>query len=201
MAFDTDGARFGPTAMSTHPHKSMNPLLSLPAKKKERIFNQLRNCKLTDEAVKKQTGIDGLTQRQVKQFFAKYADEFWTNRVERAANEANALMKLVRKNPVEFSDGVLAVLGQEVFRRIASGKVEPGVLVQFTQLFARKRADDRAERALIARLEKQKQEMRSKMELALDSFVSELGKNEVAKNAFEVLKAELLGDMDRWEVA
>jgi hypothetical protein len=179
----------------------MNPLLSLPAKKKERIFNQLRNCKLTDEAVKKQTGIDGLTQRQVKQFFAKYADEFWTNRVERAANEANALMKLVRKNPVEFSDGVLAVLGQEVFRRIASGKVEPGVLVQFTQLFARKRADDRAERALIARLEKQKQEMRSKMELALDSFVSELGKNEVAKNAFEVLKAELLGDMDRWEVA
>ena len=187
--------------MSTHAHKSMNPLLSLPTKKKEQIFSLLRKCKVTDEAVQKQTGIAGLTRWQVEQFFAKYADEYWTMRVKRASNEANALIKLVQKNPVEFSEGVLAALGQEVFRQIASGKVEPGVLVQFTQLFARKRADDRAERALIARLEKQKQDMRSKMELALDSFIAEVGKNPVAQKAFGVLKTELLGDMDKWELA
>jgi hypothetical protein len=187
--------------MSTNSHKSLNPLLSLPTEKKEQIFVHLRKCKLTDEAVRKRTGIAGLTKRQVNQFFAKYADEFWTKRVERAANEATALIRLVRKNPVEFSEGVLAALGQEVFRQVASGKVEPGVLVQFTQLFARKHANDRAERALIARLEKQKEDMRSKMELALDSFVSELGKNPTAHAAFEVLKAELLGDVDKWEVA
>jgi len=187
--------------MSTHAKKSLNPLLSLPKKKKDQIFFLLRNFKLTDDTLRQQTGIAGLTQRQVDQFFAKYADEFWTQRVERAADEANALIRLVQKNPVEFSDGVLAALGQEVFRQIASGKVEPGVLVQFTQLFARKRADDRAERALIARLEKQKQDMRSKMELALDSFIAEVGKNPVAQKAFGILKTELLGDMDKWELA
>jgi hypothetical protein len=187
--------------MSTHAKKSLNPLLSLPTKKKEQIFFLLRKCKLTDDALRQQTGIAGLSQRQVDQFFAKYADEFWTKRVERAANEANALIRLVRKNPVEFSEGVLAALGQEVFRQIASGKVEPGVLVQFTQLFARKGADDRAERALVARLEKQKEDMRSKMERALDSFISELGKNAAAQKAFDVLRTELLGDIDKWEVA
>jgi hypothetical protein len=187
--------------MSTHAHKSLNPLLSLPTKKKEKMFALLRKCQETDESVQKQTGMAGLTKRQVDQFFAKYADEFWNKRVGRAANEANALIRLVRKNPVEFSEGVLAALGQEVFRQIASGKVEPGVLVQFTQLFARKRADDRAERALIARLEKQKEDMRSKMERALDSFVCELGKNAAAQKAFEILKTELLGDVDKLEVA
>jgi hypothetical protein len=186
--------------MSTHSHKSTNPLLGLPTQKKEKVFSQLRDCKLTDEAVQQKTGIAGLSKRQVKQFFAKYADEFWTRRVGRAADDANALIRVIRKNPVEFSEGVLAALGQEVFRQVAGGKVEPGVLVQFTQLFARKRADERAERALIARLEKQKEDMRSNMERALDSFVAELGKNAAARKAFDVLRTELLGDLDKWEV-
>jgi hypothetical protein len=178
--------------MPTTPAPS--PLLALPQDQKENIFIWLRegadvnaiNFRLRD------AGLPAATRQEIDAFFTSYAQERWTNRVGRAAEEANALMGLVRGSPGQIPEAILAALGQEAFRQISSGKVDPADLARYTSLFLRAREQDRSERALGLQNEKLLLARRNATERALDAFARELPKNPAALDAFENLKRQLL---------
>jgi hypothetical protein len=171
-----------------------NPLLSLPQEQKENIFIWLRegsdhdaiNLRLQD------AGLPSATKSQIDLFFTEYAHERWSRRIDRAAEEADALIALVRRAPGQIPEAVLAALGQEAFRQIVSGKVESADLARYTSLFLRAREQDRAERALDLQNEKLRLARRNATEKALDAFARELPQHPAALAAFESLKKQLL---------
>jgi hypothetical protein len=175
-----------------------NPLLNLTQEKKEKIFSLLRDGIDYDAitALEAKFQLPAATPPQVDQFFTTYARERWTRRVDRAAEEADALMGLVRRSPDQIPEAVLAALGQEAFRQIASGKADAAELVRYTSLFLRAREQDRSERALGLQGEKLLLARRNATERALDSFARELPQNPAALEAFENLKRQLLDQID-----
>jgi hypothetical protein len=180
---------------------STNPLLNLPQEQKENIFIWLRegsdhdaiNLRLQD------AGLPSATRQDVDLFFTAYARERWTRRIDRAAEEADALIALVRRSPGQIPEAVLAALGQEAFRQIASGKVESADLARYTSLFLRAREQDRAERALDLQNEKLRLARRNATEKALDAFARELPQNPAALEAFQNLKNQLLDQTEHLE--
>ena len=180
---------------------SPNPLLLLPQEQKENIFIWLRegsdhdaiNLRLQD------AGLPSATRREIDQFFTAYAHERWTRRIDRAAEEADALIALVRRSPGQIPEAVLAALGQEAFRQIASGKVESADLARYTSLFLRAREQDRAERALQLQNEKLRLDHRTATERALDAFARELPQHPAALAAFQHLKNQLLDQTEHLE--
>ena len=171
-----------------------NPLLALPQEDKEAIFIWLRegcdheavNVRLRDRE------LPAATKREIDQFFKAYAHERWTRRIDRAAQEANALVALVRQSPSQIPDAVLAALGQEAFHQITSGRADPASLARYTSLFLRARDQDRAERALTVQTDKIRQQQRTSVEKALDAFARDLPENPTALQAFQNLKHQLL---------
>ena len=182
---------------------SVNPLLALAQEQKENIFIWLRegsdhdaiNLRLQD------AGLPAATPREINSFFTEYARERWTRRIDRAAEEADALIALVRRSPGQIPEAVLAALGQEAFRQIASGKVESADLARYTSLFLRAREQDRAERALDLQNEKLRLARRNATEKALDAFARELPQNPAALEAFQNLKNQLLDQTEHLEEA
>jgi hypothetical protein len=174
--------------------RSSNPLLRLPQDQREDIFIWLRegadydaiNIKLLDK------DLPAATPREIDQFFRAYARERWERRVDRAAEEANALMTSMRRTPGNLPEAVLAALGQEAFRQISSGKAEASSLTRYTALFLRARDQDRAERALVVQAEKARHAQRTSVEKALDAFARDLPQNPAALKAFQQLKQQLL---------
>ena len=171
-----------------------NPLLALPQEAREDIFIWLREgC--DHEAVNvrlKDRELPAATPRQIDQFFTSYAHERWNRRIDPAAQEADALIALVRQSPSQIPDAVLAALGQEAFRQISSGKAEAASLARYTALFLRAREQDRAERALAVQTDKIRQQQRTSVEKALDAFARDLPENPTALQAFQNLKHQLL---------
>jgi hypothetical protein len=171
-----------------------NPLLALPQDDKESIFIWLRegcdheavNVRLRDR------DLPAATKREIDQFFKAYAHERWTRRIDRAAQEANALVALVRQSPSQIPDAVLAALGQEAFHQITSGRADPASLARYTSLFLRARDQDRAERALAVQTDKIRRQQRTSVEKALDAFARDLPENPAALKAFHHLKQQLL---------
>jgi len=178
-----------------------NPLLSLPQEHKENIFIWLREGADYDAIAMRLQDADlpSATRKQIDQFFVAYAHERWTNRIDRAAVEADALIALVRRSPGQISEAVLAALGQEAFRQIASGKVESASLARYTQLFLRAREQDRSERALQIQNERLRLAVRNNTERALDAFARELPQNPAALEAFQQLKNQLLDQTEHLE--
>jgi hypothetical protein len=180
---------------------SPNPLLTLPQEQKENIFIWLREG--TDhEGITlrlQDAGLPSATRQEVDQFFTAYARERWTHRIDRAAEEADALISLVRRSPGQIPEAVLAALGQEAFRQIASGKVESADLARYTSLFLRAREQDRAERALQLQNERINLSRRNATERALDAFARELPQNPAALEAFQQLKNQLLDQTEHLE--
>jgi hypothetical protein len=178
-----------------------NPLLRLSEAQKEDLFVYLREG--ADEEVIQEKlselGCRSYVRRQVDQFFKIYAQERWTKRIDRAAQEADALIQLVRRSPAQFSEGVLAALGQEAFRQIASGKVEADALAKYTSLFLRAKEQDRAERALLIQGERLRATQRNATEKALDAFARQIPKNPGAFEAFKKLKEQLLDQTEHLE--
>ena len=171
-----------------------NPLLNLPEEQRSKLFAWLRECPY-DDAVQhmlKDQGIADVTQAQLTEFFQLEAESHWEKRIERAALEANALVQLVERNPVRFSSGILAALGQEAFRQIASGQVDPDAMNKMATLFLKARGDDRAEQMLALRREKWKHDWRTQTEKALDAFARDLSKHPVTLEAFEQFKKQLI---------
>jgi hypothetical protein len=175
-----------------------NPLLSLPEEQRAKLFAWLRECPY-DDAVQhmlKDQGIADATQSQLTEFFQLEAESHWEKRIERAALEANALVHLVEKNPVQFSSGILAALGQEAFRQIASGQVEPDAMNKMATLFLKARGDDRAEQMLALRREKWKHDWRSQTDRALEEFSKEVEKHPAAREAFDALRREIFESVE-----
>jgi hypothetical protein len=178
--------------------RTLNPLLRLPQDQREDIFIWLRegadydaiNIKLLDK------DLPTATPREIDQFFRAYARERWERRVDRAAEEADALITSMRRTPGNLPEAVLAALGQEAFRQISSGKAEAAALTRYTALFLRARDQDRAERALVVQADKARHAQRTSVEKALDAFARDLPQNPAALKAFQDLKQQLLEPID-----
>jgi len=171
-----------------------NPLLMLAEEQSSKLFVWLRECPYHD-AVKQMLadqGIADVTDEELNEFFASEARMHWERRLQRAATEANALVTLAEQNPVKFSAGILAALGQEAFRQIASGEVAPEAMARMTHLFLKARADERSDHLLDLRREKMELDRRTQTEAALEAFAAEIEKHPAAREAFEALRAELL---------
>ena len=180
---------------------SPNPLLSLPHDQKEDIFSLIRDG-FEYDIIKSRlptTDLPSATDAEVKDFFGQYARERWTRRLDRAADEADALISLARRSPDQIPEAVLTALGQEAFRQITSGKVNPTDLARYTSLFLRAREQDRAERALDLQNERLLLARRNATEKALDAFARELPQHPAALAAFENLKNQLLDQTEHLE--
>jgi len=178
-----------------------NPLLSLSEAQKEDLFVYLREG-ADDEVIFEhlaEYGCPRPTRRQLDHFFKLHAQERWTKRIDRAAQEADALVTLVGRSPGHFSDAILAALGQEAFRQIAGGKVEAGALAKYTSLFLRAKEQNRAERALDLQNKRLLLARRNATEKALDAFARELPQNPAALEAFQNLKNQLLDQTEHLE--
>lgn len=175
-----------------------NPLFDLPEKERAQLFMWLRNCPYDDAVVAmlEEKGLEGVSREELSDFFQHEAEGHWEKRIERAALEANALVQLVEKNPVHFSSGILAALGQEAFRQIASGEADPNAMTKMATLFLKARGDERAEQMLEMRREKWMRDWRSQTEKALDALAGELSENPGAREVFNQLKAQLLDSQE-----
>ncbi len=176
-----------------------NPLLRLPDERRAKLFFWLRECPYPD-AVRQMLAeqeLPGVTNAELNEFFEAEARLHWERRLHRAATEADALIRLVEQNPVKFSNGILAALGQEAFRQIASGDVAPEAMARMTNLFLKARGDERAEQLMDLRREDARRKWRDQTEAALEAFAAGIEKNPEAGAAFEALKAELLREEGR----
>jgi hypothetical protein len=174
-----------------------NPLLNLPEERRGKLFAWLRNCPYDDavQGMLRDEGLHAVTRPQLTEFFAREAERHWETRIERAALEANALVQLVERNPVRFSSGILAALGQEAFRQVASGEVSPEAMNKMATLFLRARADERAEEMQGLKREKLRQELVGRVNLALEKFSEEVNRNPASREIFEALQRELQKEM------
>ncbi len=170
-----------------------NPLLSLPEEDRSKLFAWLRECPYDDavQQVLKDQGITGVTSQHLMEFFQSEAEFHWEKRIERAAVEANALVQLVEKSPVRFSSGILAALGQEAFRQIASGQVEPESMGKIATLFLKARSDERTESMQELKREKLRHELQGQIAHALEKLAEEVERHPAAREAFEALRREM----------
>jgi hypothetical protein len=181
--------------------RPVNSLFDLPEEERAKLFVWLRECPF-DDAVRqmlRDQGIVGVTPLQLNDFFQHEAEQHWEKRIGRAAEEANALVRLVEKSPVRFSAGILAALGQEAFRQIASGQVEPDAMGKLATLFLKARSDERADQMQELKREKLRRELQGQIDHALEKLAEEVDRHPVAREAFEALRKELATSMENAE--
>jgi len=180
------------------PQCSVNPLFDLPEAERAKLFAWLRECPF-DDAVQhmlRDQGIAEATPAQLNDFFKFEAEQHWEKRIGRAAQEANALVQLVEKSPVRFSGGILAALGQEAFRQIASGQVEPDAMGKLATLFLKARSDERADQMQELKREKLRRDLQGQIDHALEKLAEEVDRHPVAREAFEALRQELTTSLE-----
>ena len=180
------------------PIRSVNPLFDLPEEQRAKLFMWLRECPF-DDAVRnmlRDQGIADATPAQLDQFFQFEAEQHWEHRIGRAAVEANALVRLVEKSPVRFSAWILAALGQEAFRQIASGQVEPDAMGKLATLFLKARSDELADQMQELKREKLRRELQGQIDHALEKLAEEVDRHPVAREAFEALRKDLATSME-----
>jgi hypothetical protein len=188
-----------------HPHKgpkpsrgAMNPLFDLSEEQRGKLFAWLRECPY-DDAVQhmlRDQGIAEATPAQLNDFFQFEAEQHWEKRIGRAAQEANAMVQLVERSPVRFSSGILAALGQEAFRQIASGQVEPDAMGKLATLFLKARSDERADQMQELKREKLRRDLQGQIDHALEKLAEEVDRHPVAREAFEALRQELATSLE-----
>lgn len=180
------------------PRRSVNPLFDLPEEQRAKLFAWLRECPYDDavQQMLRDQGIAAATSSQLNDFFQFEAEQHWEKRIVRAAQEANALVQLVEKSPARFSSGILAALGQEAFRQIASGQVEPDAMGKLATLFLKARSDERADQMQELKREKLRHELQGQIDHALEKLAEEVDRHPVAREAFEALRKELATSME-----
>jgi hypothetical protein len=180
------------------PRGSVNPLFDLPEEERAKLFVWLRECPFDDavQQMLREHGLADASQSQLNDFFQFEAEQHWEKRIGRAAQEANALVRLVEKSPVRFSAGILAALGQEAFRQIASGQVEPDAMGKLATLFLKARSDERADQMQELKREKLRHELQGQIDQALEKLAEEVDRHPVAREAFEALRKELATSME-----
>ncbi len=177
---------------------SKNPLMDLPDEQRAKLFSWLRECAHEDvvQQLLRDQGVSGATAADLNEFFECEAEQHWATRISRAAQEANALVQLVEKSPVRFSSAILAALGQEAFRQIASGEVQPDAMGKIANLFLKARSDERADQMQELKREKLRRELQGKIDQALEKMAEEVDRHPVARGAFEALRQELASSME-----
>jgi hypothetical protein len=175
--------------------ESKNRLLDLPEERRARLFTFLRECPYDDavQEMLREQGMARASREELEDFFQFEAEQHWERRIGRAAQEANALVQLVERSPVKFSSGILAALGQEAFRQIASGQVEPDAMGKLATLFLRARSDERADQMQELKREKLRHELQGQVDHALEKLAEEVDRHPKARMAFEALRRELEG--------
>ena len=175
-----------------------NPLFDLPEEKRGKLFAWLRECPYDDAVLHMlaDDGLPGITRPQLGEFFAIEAEEHWEKRLGRAAAEANALVRLAEKSPVRFSAGILAALGQEAFRQIASGQVEPVAMGRLATLFLKARSDERTDQMQELKREKLTRDLQGQIDHALEKLAEEVDGHPEAREAFEALRTELARSLE-----
>jgi hypothetical protein len=190
-----------PDEMVKPKRPSTNPLFDLPEEQRAKLFTWLRECPYDDavQHILKDQGLAEVTPDQLTEFFQVEAEHHWERRIERAAYEANALVRLVENNPVKFSSGILAALGQEAFRQIASGQVAPEAMGKIATLFLRARSDERADQMQELKREQLRQELTGQIDQAMDQLAEEVNRHPSARAAFEALQKEIAESKKREE--
>jgi len=97
----------------------------------------------------------------------------------------------VERSLVQFSSGILAALGQEAFRQVASGQVKPEAMGKMAMLFLRARSDERTSQMQELKREKLRIEMQGQIEQALEKLAEEVDQHPAARKAFEALREEI----------
>jgi hypothetical protein len=176
-----------------------NPLLRLAEKERARLFVWLRECPFHEAVVQMlgELGVPGATRAQVDEFFQSEAEHHWQMRLQRAATEADALVRLVENNVPKFSAGILAALGQEAFRQVASGAVDPDAMGKLAKLFMQARSAERADQMQELRREKLQHELQAQVEHALEKLAEEVERHPAAREAFEALRREIFNDKEQ----
>jgi hypothetical protein len=187
-----------PDQVPKPPRGSANPLFDLSEEQRAKLFTWLRECPYDDavQQMLRDQGIAEATPSQLNDFFQFEAEQHWEKRIGRAAHEANALVRLVEKSPARFSAGILAALGQEAFRQIASGQVEPDAMGKLATLFLKARSDERADQMQELKREKLRHELQDQIDHALEKLAEEVDRHPVAREAFEALRKELATSME-----
>jgi hypothetical protein len=190
-----------PTPGFVPPFRSANPLLDLPEEQRAKLFAWLRECPYDDavQQMLRDQGLPEATASQLNDFFEFQAEQHWEKRICRAAQEANALVQLVEKSPARFSTGILAALGQEAFRQIASGQVAPDAMGKLATLFLKARSDERADQMQELKREKLRHELQGQINHALEKLAEEVDRHPVARETFEALRRELANSMESSE--
>jgi hypothetical protein len=170
-----------------------NPLFDLPEQDRAELFAWLRECPFWD-AVLTMLGdkdLGHVTKEQVNEFFQEEAVAHWQVRMERAAMEADAVVRLVEDHVPKFSAGILAALGQEAFRQVSKGDVDPESMGKFAKLFMAARSAERADQMQELRRTKLRHELEDLVEQALQELAEEVERHPAAREAFEALRREL----------
>ncbi|MEI9999397.1 MAG: hypothetical protein WDO13_09615 [Verrucomicrobiota bacterium] len=190
------GRRPVPQPKELPPVTPGNPLFGLPEKARGQLLLWLRECPFQDaiQEFLKEQGLTGITRGQLDEFFQLEAELHWEQRITRAALEADALVRLVERSPAKFSAGILAALGQEAFRQVASGQVDPDAMGKLATLFLRARSDERAEQMQELKREKLRHELQDQVEHALEKLAEEVERHPEARKAFEALRRELTAE-------
>ena len=114
------------------------------------------------------------TAKQLDEFFDVEAYNQWRKRCGRAATEANALVRLAEGSVPKFSAGILAALGQEAFRQVVRGEVDPATVGRWATLFMKARSDERTDQMQELKREQLRHELEDQIEHALDKLAEEV---------------------------
>jgi hypothetical protein len=179
------------TSMNTK--ATANPLLALPEDRRRELFKKLRECPLDDEIQEMLCAdeLPGVTRAQVMEFFRHEAESHWTKRIERAALEADAIVRLAEGSSRRISSAILAALGQEAFRQIASGEMTSEAMNRLASIFLRARADDREDQIHLLRHEQLRQDLLGRVNLALEKFSEEVDRHPGLRALFDDLQRGL----------
>lgn len=178
-----------------------NPLFALSDERRSMLVRWMRDCPYygaTREMLERQ-GVHGVTDKQIDEFYSGETSYQHSVRTRRATEEATTLIELAEESVPKFSSGMLAALGQEAFRQVASGAVDPDVMARLVKLFMAVRSSNRADQMQELRLEKMEQELEGQAEQALEKLAEEVERHPAAREAFEDLRRELAGDGEEGE--
>jgi hypothetical protein len=170
-----------------------NPLFGLPEEQRAKLFVFMRDCPYNDAArvLLRDQGMDHVSDDQLTEFHQTEAYNHWLMRTTRAADEADALIRLAENSAPKFSAAILSALGQEAFKQIASGAVNPGVMSKLVTLFMKARGEERADQMQELKREKLQHELEGQVEQALEKLAEEVERHPAAREAFAALRREL----------
>ncbi len=170
-----------------------NPLLDLPEETRVELLKKLRKSSVDKSIQEFLAEVDrpDVTQDQLEEFYRIQVEKHWTRRIEQAVMEADTVVRLAEGSSDRISSAILAALGQETFRQIASEQITPEAMNRLASVFLRARADDREDEIHTLKKEQLRQDVMGRVSLALEKFSEDVDRHPTLRPAFENLQQEL----------